>query len=108
MALARRDQPIEDIWRELVEGLVMIFETRDRVPPQRYMELYTLVFNFCTKNREDEQFTQPVARIGRRAGVGNNRNGGAIGAEFVGAELYERLKEFITTFAKRLLEVGAS
>uniref|UniRef100_A0A915EMR5 Cullin family profile domain-containing protein n=1 Tax=Ditylenchus dipsaci TaxID=166011 RepID=A0A915EMR5_9BILA len=92
-----RAMNITDIWRELVEGLTLIYKTQDKVPPQRYMELYTLVFNFCTRASTEE------ATQSRPRNKGPNNPGGVSGAEFIGSELYERLKQFISLFVESLL-----
>ncbi|KAI1718755.1 cullin family domain-containing protein [Ditylenchus destructor] len=98
---SHRNLSIAEIWTELSGGLNLIYKTQDKVPPQRYMELYTLVFNFCTRaNGEDPSHHQ-------NRGGGRNRqpiNPSTQGAEFIGSELYERLKEFISRFAAALLD----
>lgn len=92
---------IAEIWSELSGGLNLIYKTQDKVPPQRYMELYTMVFNFCTRaNGEDP--THHQNRGGNRAR--QQANATTQGAEFIGSELYERLKEFISKFASVLLD----
>jgi len=58
-----------------------------------------MVFNFCTR-ANTEEYNPP--RAGRRSA-----NPGGGGAEFIGSDLYERLKEFLAVFAKVLLEVGS-
>ena len=47
------DQSISKIWAELANGLEMIYKTHERVPPPRYMELYTyfsIVINLLILN----------------------------------------------------------
>ena len=66
-----------------VEEIYKIYTPQDKVPRERYMGLYTLVFNYCS---------QPPLSIEE--------------PDFVGADLYEKLKEFITGYAEELLQVN--
>lgn len=36
-----RTASIVEIWRELCHGLDIIYKAQDKLPPTRYMELYT-------------------------------------------------------------------
>lgn len=67
-----------------------------------YATVFRMVFNFCTRANTEEY--APPPRTGNRRGGGIAAGGGA---EFIGSDLYERLKEFLSQFAKVLLEVAA-
>lgn len=69
--------------------------------------VFSCVFNFCTRANNDD-----VAAISGASALRARRNNVAVpissGAEFIGSELYERLKDFITQFATYLLNVRIS
>lgn len=63
------------------------------------------MFNYCTKMQEEVQQQQSQHGKGsnsKRDRGGNQQHG--IG-EFVGGELYNRLRKFVTEYAGELLEV---
>uniref|UniRef100_A0A914HLR6 Cullin family profile domain-containing protein n=1 Tax=Globodera rostochiensis TaxID=31243 RepID=A0A914HLR6_GLORO len=66
--------------------------------PQRYMEYYTLVFNYCTN--QQSELPHEAANSRARKSVRN----APTGAEFVGEELYGRLREFVEAYSSRLLQ----
>jgi cullin 1 len=78
----------------------------------RYMELYTHVYNYCTSVHQ----TNGGAGGGGRAGAAGSAAaaGGAkskkgvqqSGAQFVGLELYKKLREFLKVYQVGLLEVS--
>lgn len=41
MALNREKKVLNEIWGDLSLGLEAIYAGQDKMPPQRYMELYT-------------------------------------------------------------------
>jgi cullin 1 len=86
---------LEDIWGDLSNGIRRIY-SQQSMPKKRYMELYTHVYNYCTS------IQQPVhgASIAPPLKQGRGRKGAAAasvagGAQFVGIELYSRLKKFL-------------
>lgn len=58
-----------------------------------------MVFNFCTRTAADE----PSKNLNQRSRRNNAQT--SLGAEFIGEDLYERLKKFIQIFSGQLLQV---
>ncbi|KAE9555745.1 hypothetical protein FO519_001097 [Halicephalobus sp. NKZ332] len=87
-----------EILTTLDGGLQIIFDKRERVSTNQYMQLYSCVYNFCTCVNVEE-----VAR--RRSGIsgpGGNSPLANPGAEFVGLELYEYLKDYMIKYVRKL------
>ncbi|CAD5227534.1 unnamed protein product [Bursaphelenchus okinawaensis] len=86
---------VNETWRTLQEGLELIYDHNSKVIVKRYMGLYTEVFNFCTRHPE-EQSEPPRTRNG------NQRE--QKGADFIGAELYVKLRDFVTAHVQEQLK----
>ncbi|CAD5234943.1 unnamed protein product [Bursaphelenchus xylophilus] len=82
-------------WQTLEGGLEQIYDHTSKVLVQRYMGLYTEVFNFCTRHSYDEN------EVSNRSQVSREQKG----ADFIGAELYEKLRVFVTAHVKEQLKV---
>uniref|UniRef100_A0A914C0K7 Cullin family profile domain-containing protein n=1 Tax=Acrobeloides nanus TaxID=290746 RepID=A0A914C0K7_9BILA len=97
MALTRaNNEEIQEIWKKLSDGLTMIYsDPQHPVSTKEYMDLYSCVYNFCTRANVEETTNRPI-----NARRGANAPGGA---EFIGSDLYERLKKFISDFVGELL-----
>ncbi|KAL3120279.1 hypothetical protein niasHT_010058 [Heterodera trifolii] len=108
----------DTIWRDLSPGLESIFKTQERMAPQRYMEYYTMVFNYCTTNEQSNNFTHETTNNRTRRG---NRGtpAGTAGAEMVfnyctaeqknykskpTEELYTRVRHYVEDYARELLQ----
>ncbi|KAI6173378.1 CULLIN-2 domain-containing protein [Aphelenchoides besseyi] len=96
MAVASVD--ITTIWAQLEEGLDQIYNHQDRVLVPKYMGLYTGVFNFCTRQCQEDSYLKGNGFPQGRYGAGNQMHSNSSGADFIGADLYSRLREFITVY----------
>ncbi len=68
---------------------------------KRYMELYTYVYNYCTSVGN-----APTAHVDKSGAVKVKKaNVVAGGAQFVGLELYKRVKDFLIKYQVKLLNV---
>ncbi|KAI6181518.1 CULLIN-2 domain-containing protein [Aphelenchoides besseyi] len=101
---------ITTVWTLLEEGLNQIYKHRERIMVQKYMNLYSGVFNFCTRQNQYEMLVQ----------LESYPNGLLPGADnpllplevpenqtdFIGADLYSRLRKFISAHvASQLVEL---
>jgi len=83
---------LEEIWPDLETGVSQLLTNLNQgFPRDRWMVLYSSVYNYCTTSRPA---TPP--------------KGGKVltGANFVGEELYNKLKEFLTKYMLTLLKVA--
>eukprot|EP01117_Protostelium_nocturnum_P002954 TRINITY_DN1388_c0_g1_i1.p1 TRINITY_DN1388_c0_g1~~TRINITY_DN1388_c0_g1_i1.p1 ORF type:complete len:763 (+),score=225.09 TRINITY_DN1388_c0_g1_i1:188-2476(+) len=83
---------LDEIWPDLETGIhQLITNLNQGFQNARWMALYSNVYNYCTTSRP-----QSATRTAKQAN----------GANFVGAELYLRLKDFLTKHMKGLLKVA--
>lgn len=122
----RQNYDLDQIWGDLRKGIEQIF-ARVGMTKDRYVKLYTHVYNYCTSVHQasgsglvgagaNANGNVPGSMIlgGAGGASGVNLRGGLSkhkkssapgGAQFVGLELYKRLKEFLREHQIKLLEV---
>lgn len=91
-----RPVDLEQIWGDLKAGIEQVYN-RQCMPKPRYMELYTHVYSYCTSVHVQTSRPQSSKK------KGSHRPGGA---QFVGFELYKKLKDFLRMYLVKLLEDG--
>mmetsp|Transcript_12104 Transcript_12104/g.16723 ORF Transcript_12104/g.16723 Transcript_12104/m.16723 type:complete len:764 (+) Transcript_12104:138-2429(+) len=84
---------LEEIWPDLENGVhQLITNLNQGFPQKRWMNLYSSVYNYCTTTRPHNPSTRGAK--------------GMSGANFVGEELYNKLKEFLIKHMKTLLKAA--
>jgi len=100
-ATSKQNYDLDQIWGDLKLGIDEVFR-RSPMSKMRYMELYTYVYNYCTSVSQNSNGNQ------RTSGAKNKKSSQPSGAQFVGLELYKKLKDFLKNHQSALLEKGAN
>lgn len=95
---------LETIWGDLEKGIQQIYSDNSvGMSKSRYMELYTHVYNYCTSVYPSGRGQQgQMSRITSRSPQSNT----TCGAQFVGHELYNKIREFFVSYLGSLLQHG--
>ncbi|CAG0922208.1 unnamed protein product [Notodromas monacha] len=89
-----RQIDLDSIWDDLRRGIDQIY-SQEHMNRSRYIMLYTHVYNYCTSGA-----ARPNNAGKKKTSAGGSSAGG--GAQFVGHELYKRLKEYLQEYLVRL------
>ncbi|PWN40521.1 putative SCF complex member Cullin 1 [Ceraceosorus guamensis] len=85
---------IDQTWQFLEVGIsVMMARRTEGLSYTRYMELYTVVYNYCTSSRMNAP--------------SDGLSGGARGANLVGADMYRRLSSYFVEHSKGVAQCAA-
>ncbi|XP_015789289.1 cullin-1 [Tetranychus urticae] len=98
-----KNADLDGIWDDLKSGIEQVYiHKTENMSKNRYMELYTHVYNYCTSVHPQGSQRSPIGSIGAK----NKKAPAQGGAHFVGYELYKRLKDFLRDYLTKVLHEG--
>jgi len=101
----KQNNDLDQIWGELKKGIDEVFQRR-AMTRQRYMELYTYVYNYCTSVASQQAAASSAAAQQRAGNSKNKKTQQTSGGQFVGLELYKKLREYLKNYQLGLLSQG--
>jgi len=99
---SNQNYDLEQIWVDLKKGIDEVFERR-QMTKARYLELYTYVYNYCTSVTQQNNSS---AAAQRPTSSKNKKASQSTGGQFVGLELYKKLKDYLKNYQMGLLHKG--
>ncbi|KAK9686823.1 Cullin family [Popillia japonica] len=88
---------LDQIWSELNSGIEHMYNFQ-KISRSQYMQLYTYVHDYCTSVHKSNDRSASVASKSKKNVPG--------GAQLVGLELYQRLRQFLKSYAQSKLQEG--
>uniref|UniRef100_A0A0P6F4S3 Putative Cullin-1 n=1 Tax=Daphnia magna TaxID=35525 RepID=A0A0P6F4S3_9CRUS len=95
---------LEHIWSDLLQGIEKVYN-KQAMSKKQYMDLYTHVYDYCT-NVNNQGGRGNSVSIPSAATSKAKKSQAAGGAQFVGHELYKRLKEYLKAHLVSVLKNG--
>ncbi|XP_053211468.1 cullin-1-like isoform X2 [Panonychus citri] len=104
---SNKNADLDGIWDDLKSGIEQVYilktdKKRENMSKNRYMELYTHVYNYCTSVHPQGATRSPIGSMVSKSKKPQAQGG----AHFVGYELYKRLRDFLKDYLTKVLNEG--
>ena len=86
---------LDQIWGELHQGIEYVYNFQS-ISKSEYMQLYSYVYNYCTSVHKPND---------RGTAVTKSKKNVSGGAQLVGLELYQKLRQFLKNYVILKLQV---